>query len=79
MIRLATEVRGGYVCEERLRLLDEFDKAVEAFSHMTTDLKMAVNGSLEDFKSLEQNCTSALNKVRAAKLALWKHREGHCC
>lgn len=67
------------MCDEKLRLLNAFDKAAEYFSMVTSDLKIAVETSPADFQSLMQRATAALAAVREAKLALWKHRSEHHC
>lgn len=67
------------VCDERLRLLAEYDRAVEAYAERASDLKTAAQRSFDDFKAVERNCNSAIARVRDAKLALRTHRESHGC
>jgi len=67
------------MCDERLRLLYEYHDAVECFALATTALKIGASGSLDEYMRLKQECTKAMIRLRAAKLAHWHHREQHQC
>ena len=62
-----------------LNLLDGFDKAVERFARLTSDLKAATNASLDEFQAVIQQCERALDEVHEAKITLQKHGKEHGC
>jgi hypothetical protein len=67
------------MCEERLRLLDAYDDAVERLASITSDLKDATACSVEEFRAIRHKADSELERVLEAKLALHRHREEHGC
>ena len=69
------------MCEARLAFLTAYDKAVESYATVTTDLKILVNceSGRNEFDQLYDQVAAALAIVRAAKLALREHRNRHCC
>ena len=67
------------MCEERLKLLDTYGEAVEAFAFSTSNLKLALASPFEDFQLKMEECSVKLSHLHDAQFALRKHRQEHGC
>jgi hypothetical protein len=67
-------------CEEKARLVMEYDAATTAFCEAVTELHRKIGTSpKEEYKRLERISTEARVKSEQARLALEQHISTHRC
>jgi hypothetical protein len=67
-------------CEEKARLVTEYEAATSAFCEAVTELRRKIGTSpKEEYKRLERISTEARVKSEQARLALEQHISTHRC
>jgi hypothetical protein len=71
---------GAMLCEEKTRLVTEYEAATSAFSEAVKQLHRKIGTSpKEEYKRLERISTEAHVKSEQARLALEQHISTHRC
>jgi hypothetical protein len=68
------------ICEEKIRLMAEYEEATSVFSQAVKELRRKIGTSpREEYKRLAQNSTDARVKAEQARLTLEQHISAHHC
>jgi uncharacterized protein YjcR len=68
------------ICEEKIRLMAEYEEATSVFSQAVKELRQKIGTSpSEEYKRLAQNSNEARVKAEQARFALEQHISAHHC
>jgi hypothetical protein len=68
------------ICEEKIRLMAEYEEAASVFSKAVKELRLRMGTSpREEYKRLAQNSNEARVTAEQARLSLEQHISAHRC